>query len=42
MQFISAHPEAQFTPSGALRLPVRGSAQDLLPQVQAALRQLQL
>jgi transcription-repair coupling factor (superfamily II helicase) len=42
MQFISAHPEAQFTPSGALRLPVRGSAKDLLPQVQAALQQLQL
>jgi transcription-repair coupling factor (superfamily II helicase) len=41
MQFISANPGAQFTPSGALQIPLSGNSKDLLPQVQSVLQQLQ-
>ena len=40
-KFISKHPEVQFTPSGMLRIPFRGNSQELLPQVQAVLQQLE-
>ena len=42
MEFIGRHPGVQFTPAGALRVPLRGNSQDLLSQVQAALHELQV
>jgi transcription-repair coupling factor (superfamily II helicase) len=41
MQFVQSHPDSQFTPSGVLRLPLRGRAQSLLTQAHTALSQLQ-
>ena len=40
LEFLSGHPKAQFTPAGVLRVPLRGNAHELLPQVQAVLQQL--
>jgi transcription-repair coupling factor (superfamily II helicase) len=41
MAFVQGHAGAQFTPTGLLRLPLRGNPKDLLPHVQEALGQLQ-
>ena len=41
-QFISSHPQAHFTPSGILTVPLGNKSQELLPQVQAVLQQLQV
>jgi hypothetical protein len=41
MTFISRHPDAQFTPSGVLRVPVRDSSQNVVTQATAILQQLQ-
>ena len=42
MQFIGSHPEATFTPSGVLSIPLRQNSHQLLPQVQAVLQELQV
>ena len=41
MEFIAAHPGAQFTPAGVLRLPLRGDSKDPLPRLEALLAQLE-
>jgi transcription-repair coupling factor (superfamily II helicase) len=41
MEFIGAHPGAQFTPSGVLRLPVRSKPKELVSELQSLLAQLQ-
>jgi len=41
MDFLGRHPGVQFSPSGSLRVPLRGTARGVLPQVQAVLEQLQ-
>ena len=41
MEFISKHPDVQFTPSGVLRIPLGGNSHAVLPQVKAVLQQLQ-
>src|SRR3989304_2925661 len=40
MEFIAAHPGAQFTPAGGLRLPLRGDSKDPLPRLEALLAPL--
>ena len=41
MEFISANPGAQFTPSGVLRLPLRGNSKDVLPRLDALFARLE-
>ena len=42
MEFISAHPEARFTPSGVLTVALKGNSSEVLPQLEEVLRALQL
>jgi transcription-repair coupling factor (superfamily II helicase) len=41
MDFIGAHAGAQFTPSGVLRLPLRGDAKSAVPMISALLDRLE-
>ncbi|OFV96247.1 MAG: transcription-repair coupling factor [Acidobacteria bacterium RIFCSPLOWO2_02_FULL_61_28] len=41
MDFLGRHPGVQFSPSGSLRVPLRGTARGVLPQARAVLEQLQ-
>ena len=42
MEFISAHPETRFTPSGVLTVALQGNSSEVLPQLEALLRTLQV